>query len=106
MENLINIMRMFHLDYHFLLSLHPPLSGWGMNVSVAVKMLSIQMLIPDSARGQVTGLFGNYNGIESDDFTGPDGTSLPLTASMEEIHAYGLSCEFAMKRDSVLGRTK
>ena len=49
------------------------------------EQLNIQLVAPLAAFGQTEGLLGNYNGDPHDDLQVRDGTSLPHTASGEEI---------------------
>ena len=49
----------------------------------------------DNSMGLTTaGLLGVINGDPSDDFTYPDGTTIPPDASEERIHDWGQSCVF------------
>ena len=49
----------------------------------------------DNSMGLTTaGLLGVINGDPSDDFTYPDGTTIPPDASEELIHDWGQSCVF------------
>jgi hypothetical protein len=70
-------------------------SGWTTTIGVRMKMLAIRQTIPASAWNMTRGLLGNYNGDKSDDLTGPDGKSIPLTSSMEEIHKFGVKWQIS-----------
>ena len=46
----------------------------------------------------ITGLLGNFNDNQEDEFTNPDGVTLSQgsSATEEEIYNYGISCKFRM----------
>jgi len=64
-------------------------SGWTTTIGVRMKMLSIRQTVPGVAWNKTQGLLGNFNGDTSDDLTDPDGKSIPLTSSNEEIYKFG-----------------
>ena len=47
----------------------------------------------DSIRGETRGLFGNFNGNNTDDFIMPNGVRIPSDASDQMLHDFGQSCE-------------
>jgi len=73
-----------------------PVSGTGFFTSVANGLMSVAALVPQSMKHSgMQGLYGNYNGVTTDDLTLRTGEQLPITATEEEIYYYfGLSCEY------------
>jgi len=73
-----------------------PVSGTGFFTSVANGLMSVAALVPQSMKHSgMQGLYGNYNGVTTDDLTLRTGEQLPITATEEEIYYYfGLSCTY------------
>ena len=55
-------------------------------------ILDFVVNIPPNA--PTRGLFGNFNGDNTDDFIQPNGIQIPSTASDPTIHDFGQSCKF------------
>lgn len=50
--------------------------------------INVQILLPEGRRGQVHGLYGNFNGDRRDDFTMRDRTQLPQPLSFAEMYGF------------------
>lgn len=63
-------------------------------------MLSIQTLVPDSARGKITGLMGNFDSDDSNDIQSASGSIIcnsnaDCDAKVQDVHfLFGESCMF------------
>lgn len=71
-------------------------SGMSITVQEANGILSvIQIVLPETYRGSVEGLLGNYNGDPSDDLIPRSGGgSLPTDVTSEELHNnFGITCK-------------
>ncbi|KAL3868276.1 hypothetical protein ACJMK2_041103, partial [Sinanodonta woodiana] len=64
-------------------------SGISVIISAAVKMLSIEVAIPNTYKGRVQGLMGNFDGDDTNDFMYRNGTSLNASSSDRDIFRYG-----------------
>jgi hypothetical protein len=58
------------------------------------KLLTISVAVPEIYKGLPKGLMGNANSDPADDFTYPNGTVLPTSATEREIFSYGQTCKF------------
>ncbi|KAL5009486.1 hypothetical protein ScPMuIL_011791 [Solemya velum] len=63
-------------------------SGLSMTISLNLKMLDLNVKIPDplSSTSKYQGLLGNFNGDPNDDLQQPNGTVLPKSATESEIY--------------------
>ncbi|XP_053395370.1 mucin-like protein [Mercenaria mercenaria] len=66
-----------------------PSVGIALNITVGVKMLSLNIIVPKDYRNMTRGLLGNYDGLPENDFTAPNGTVLDSNMNDSEIHEYG-----------------
>ncbi|XP_052777794.1 uncharacterized protein LOC128215112 [Mya arenaria] len=62
--------------------------GIFMNITVAAKLLSINVMVPKVLKGKPLGLLGNYDEDPYNDFVYPNGTGFPFNASEREIFSY------------------
>ena len=61
-------------------------------------LLQIDYTVPQSAMNLITGLAGTYNKDPTDDFTKPDGTTIPTTSTETDIYKkFGNLCKFQWK---------
>ena len=69
----------------------------GSNIEIRVEndIISVMLVtLPNRYRGLTSGLMGNFNRETRDDFIPKDSSiSIPLDSSVEEIFAYGKTCE-------------
>lgn len=56
-------------------------------------ILDFVINLEESLRGKTTGLFGNFNGDNTDDFVMSNGVPIPSNATDDRIHDFGQSCE-------------
>ena len=70
-------------------------SDSGQSVTVVVQLssgtLSISATLPNYFKNKVAGLFGNFNGDASNDFTFRNGTQLPSNSADRAFNAFALS---------------
>ena len=52
--------------------------------------------VPSSFEGTTSGLLGNYNNDDSDEFVFRNGTMISNSSSDREIHQFGQSCKLDM----------
>ena len=63
-------------------------------MQVSLGLMLFVVTVPISEAPNVRGLLGTPNNDTSDDFTRPDGSTLPVNSTMEEIfHQFGEMCE-------------
>ena len=68
----------------------------SVTVNIAAGIINFVLPLPVSAQGTTTGLLGNFNGDETDEFVYPDGvTTLPNNATDRMIHAFGQQCKYS-----------
>ena len=72
------------------------LTGFTMNVSIANKILALDVVVPDDA--ETKGLLGVRNGDSSDDLQYPNGTQVTPADStagftLTEMYNWGVTCE-------------
>ncbi|KAK3087620.1 hypothetical protein FSP39_008510 [Pinctada imbricata] len=61
--------------------------GVSLSLDVSSDFINVLVMIGnDQLKGKVHGLLGNYNGIVDDDFMPRNGTTIPIGASLREIH--------------------
>ena len=54
--------------------------------------------LPRAFKGNTCGLMGNFNGDQLDDLKAKNGSIIPLSSSLQEIHYnFGLTCELSLK---------
>lgn len=58
------------------------------------EILDFIINLDNSVMGNTRGLFGNFNGDDTDDFIQPNGIVLPSNASDEMLHDYGQTCKY------------
>ncbi len=66
----------------------------GTKITASMGLLSFVLSVPQEFEGKSSGLLGNFNGDDSDDFKYSNGTLLDSTANDRMIHDFGQSCEF------------
>ena len=61
------------------------------------EMLSFVVTPSDDYKNTTKGLLGTWNDNPDDDFTLPDGTVLPSSSTLREIHfGFGVKCEYSI----------
>lgn len=69
-------------------------SGISLSVRSVKQMLAINLALPDEFKSKTKGLFGVWNDDPNDDFTLPDGSSIPISSNDSTIHyKFGLKCK-------------
>ncbi|XP_030349580.1 mucin-4 isoform X4 [Strigops habroptila] len=63
----------------------------AISISAASGMLSVVCSLPDQYRNSTKGLLGVWDHDPANDFQMPNGTSIPVNSSEEEIYSYGLT---------------
>ncbi|XP_038072987.1 sushi domain-containing protein 2-like [Patiria miniata] len=61
--------------------------GVSLVVSTTSGLLNVFTSLQKELKGRTRGLYGNWNGEKNDDFERPDGTILPVDATVQEIHS-------------------
>ena len=69
-------------------------SGVGITINVTAGLLVYTLEVPPSLEGTTSGLLGNYNGDDSDEFAYRNGTMISNSSSDSMIHQFGQSCKF------------
>lgn len=71
-------------------------SGASLRISLQVSFLHITVELSSQYYYSTSGLLGTFNGNASDDYLSPSGHLLVnvMSISEEEIHTFGLSCEY------------
>ena len=64
-----------------------------LTVTQRQNILDFVVNLEDSIMGTTEGLFGNFNGDNTDDFIMPNGVQIPSDASDQMLHDFGQSCE-------------
>uniref|UniRef100_A0A8C5J8B7 Mucin-4 n=1 Tax=Junco hyemalis TaxID=40217 RepID=A0A8C5J8B7_JUNHY len=73
----------------------------AVSVSATSGILSVVCSLPDWYRSSTSGLLGVWDHDPADDFQMPNGTSIPVNSSEEEIYSYGMTCNlFTQPLDS------
>ena len=68
-------------------------SGVGITINFTAGLLVYTLELPPSFEGTTSGLLGNYNNDDSDEFVFRNGTMIPNSSSDREIHQFGQSCK-------------
>ena len=68
-------------------------SGVGITINYTAGLLVYTLEVPSSFQGTTSGLLGNYNDDDSDEFVFCNGTMISNSSSDREIHEFGQSCE-------------
>ena len=70
-------------------------SGATIQVVVQTNMLSLSLTSSEEFFDNTRGLLGVHNNDVSDDFTAPDGSSISINSTQEEIYnSFGLFCKY------------
>uniref|UniRef100_A0A663N086 Mucin-4 n=1 Tax=Athene cunicularia TaxID=194338 RepID=A0A663N086_ATHCN len=73
----------------------------AVSISATSGILSMVCSLPDRYHNSTKGLLGVWDHDPADDFQMPNGTSIPVNSSEEEIYSYGMTCIlFAHSLDS------
>ena len=67
-------------------------SGVGITINSTAGLLLYTLEVPSSFEGTSSGLLGNYNNDDSDEFVFRNGTMISNSSSDREIHQFGQSC--------------
>ena len=68
-------------------------SGVGITINYTAGLLVYTLEVPSSFEGTTSGLLGNYNNDDSDEFVFRNGTMISNSSSDREIHQFGQSCK-------------
>ena len=68
-------------------------SGVGITINSTAGLLVYTLEVPLSFEGNTSGLLGNYNNDDSDEFVFRNGTMISNSSSDREIHQFGQSCK-------------
>ena len=68
-------------------------SGVGITINYTAGLLVYTLEVPTSFEGTTSGLLGNYNNDDSDEFIFRNGTMISNSSSDREIHQFGQSCK-------------
>ncbi|XP_009466782.1 PREDICTED: mucin-4 [Nipponia nippon] len=63
----------------------------AISISATSRILSVVCSLPDQYRNSTKGLLGVWDHDPADDFQMPNGTSIPVNSSEEEIYSYGMT---------------
>ncbi|XP_032049167.1 mucin-4 [Aythya fuligula] len=63
----------------------------SVSISASAGLLSVVCSLPDRYRNTTKGLLGVWDNNPADDFQMPNGTSIPVNSSEEEIFSYGMT---------------
>ncbi|XP_010147273.1 PREDICTED: mucin-4-like [Eurypyga helias] len=63
----------------------------SVSISATSRILSMVCSLPDQYRNSTKGLLGVWDHDPADDFRMPNGTSIPMNSSEEEIYGYGMT---------------
>uniref|UniRef100_A0A8B9ZFT0 Mucin-4 n=1 Tax=Anas platyrhynchos TaxID=8839 RepID=A0A8B9ZFT0_ANAPL len=65
----------------------------SISISASAGLLSVVCSLPDWYHNTTKGLLGVWDNNPADDFQMPNGTSIPVNSSEEEIFSYGMTCK-------------
>ena len=68
-------------------------SGVGITIYITAGLLVFILEVPLSLEGSTSGLLGNYNDDDSDEFVFHNGTMISNSSSDAMIHQFGQSCK-------------
>ena len=68
-------------------------SGVGITIIYTAGLLVYTLEVPSSFEGATSGLLGNYNNDDSDEFVFRNGTMISNSSSDRKIHQFGQSCK-------------
>ena len=68
-------------------------SGMGITINYTAGLLVYTLEVPSSFEGTTSGLLGNYNNDDSDEFVFCNGTMISNSSTDREIHQFGQSCK-------------
>ena len=68
-------------------------SGMGITINYTAGLLVYTLEVPSSFEGTTSGLLGNYNNDDSDEFVFHNGTMISNSSSDRDIHQFGQSCK-------------
>ena len=68
-------------------------SGVGVNVTLRFGIFSITLNVPQSYMGNTTGLLGNFDQDNTNDFTSRNGTMISSNSSDTDIFMFGQTCK-------------
>ena len=68
-------------------------SGVGITINYTAGLLVYTLEVPSSFEGTTSGLLGNYNNDDSDEFVFRNGTMISNSSSDRDIHQFGQSCK-------------
>ena len=68
-------------------------SGMGITINYTAGLLVYTLEVPSSFEGTTSGLLGNYNNDDSDEFVFRNGTMISNSSTDREIHQFGQSCK-------------
>ena len=68
-------------------------SGVGITINYTAGLLVYTLEVPSSFEGITSGLLGNYNNDDSDEFVFRNGTMISNSSTDREIHQFGQSCK-------------
>jgi len=68
-------------------------SGVGITINITAGLLVYTLEVPSSLEGTTSGLLGNYNGDDSDEFQFRNSTMISNSSADSEIHQFGQSCK-------------
>ena len=68
-------------------------SGVGITINYTAGLLMYTLEVPTSFEGTTSGLLGNYNNDNSDEFVFRNGAMISNSSSDREIHQFGQSCK-------------
>ena len=69
-------------------------SGVGITINYTAGLLVYTLEVPSSFEGITSGLLGNYNNDDSDEFVFRNGTMISNSSTDREIHQFGQSCKW------------
>ena len=73
-------------------------SGVGITINITAGLLVYTLEVPSSLEGTTSGLLGNYNGDDSDEFVFRNLTMISNSSTDSEIHQFAQSCEPKQKQ--------